>query len=207
MPDEIAENPGERASILVAQEIAERLSGAIEMHDCEIDRHLNRMASIAAMLATKLGLDTSRVLLLRAAAPMHDVGKIATPDAVLYRPGPLTVSERERMESHTTVGHGILVDSENELLQMAAAIALTHHEWFDGSGYPRRLREREIPIEGRITAVADVLDALLSERSYRPAFTVRGATKLIIEESGTHFDPEVVDALLDNLDEALGLPG
>jgi putative two-component system response regulator len=111
------------------------------------------------------------------------------------------------MESHTTVGHQILADSESELLKMAATIALTHHEWFDGSGYPRGLSGEEIPIEGRIVAVADVLDALLSDRPYRPAMTTEQATELIAEERGTHFDPEVVDTLLDNLDQALELRG
>ncbi len=189
------------------QEMAERLAGAIEMYDPESRRHVNRMASVAALLGTKLGLDVKRVRVLRAAAPMHDLGKIATPDGVLRKPEGLTPSERERMESHTVVGNQILANSESDLLTMAATIAHTHHEWFDGSGYPQGLRGEEIPIEGRIVAVADVLDALLSDRPYRPAFTVKGAKKLIAAERGTHFDPEVVDVLMDNLDEALALRG
>jgi putative two-component system response regulator len=199
MPDEIAGKPGEGASILAAQETAERLAGAIEMHDPEIDSHLTRMASTAALLGAKLGLDADRVALLRAAAPMHDVGKIATPDGVLRKKGPLTPSERKRMESHTTVGHEILADSASELLSMAATIALTHHEWFDGNGYPQGLSGEEIPLEGRIVAVADVFDALLSDRPYRPAMTTEQAMELIEEESGTHFDPDVVKALTGNL--------
>jgi PAS domain S-box-containing protein len=187
------------------QETVELLVSATEMYDPECGRHVSRMASIAALLGTKLGLDASRVLLLRAAAPLHDLGKIATPDSVLRKAGKLTPSERERMESHTIVGHEILANSESHLLEMAATIALTHHEWFDGSGYPQGLSKAEIPIEGRIVAVADVFDALLSDRPYRPALTVEEATKLIAGERGTHFDPDVVDALLDNLDEALAL--
>ncbi|HKB52312.1 MAG TPA: HD domain-containing phosphohydrolase, partial [Solirubrobacterales bacterium] len=190
-----------------AQETAERLAGAIEMHDPEIDRHLIRMALTAALLGAELALGADRVALLRAAAPMHDVGKIATPDGVLRKRGPLTTSEREWMESHTTVGRQILAGSESELLALAATIALTHHEWFDGSGYPRGLRNGEIPLEGRIVAVADVFDALLSDRPYRPAMTTEQAMKLIEEESGTHFDPDVVKALTGNLDEALALRG
>jgi response regulator RpfG family c-di-GMP phosphodiesterase len=205
MPDEIAGKPGEEASIPVARETAERLAGALEMHDPEIDRHLFRMASTAALLGTGLGLDTSRLALLRAAAPMHDIGKIATPDGVLRKRGPLTPSERERMESHTTMGHEILADSESELLRMAATIALTHHEWFDGSGYPQGLSNGEIPLEGRIVTVADVFDALLSDRPYRPAMATEQATKLIADERGTHFDSNVVDTLMDNLDRALAL--
>lgn len=207
MPGEIAGKPDEETSILAAQETAERLSGAIEMHDPGIGRHLIRMASTAALLGAKLGLDADRVALLRAAAPMHDVGKIATPDGVLRERGPLTPSERKRMEGHTTVGYEILAGARSELLSMAATIALTHHEWFDGSGYPRELSGEEIPLEGRIVAVADVFDALLSDRPYRPAMTIQQATKLIEEESGSHFDPAVVHALTGSLSEALALRG
>ena len=187
------------------QETVELLVSAIEMYDPESGRHVSRMASIAALLASKLGLDSSRVLLLKAAAPMHDVGKIATPDGVLRKKGELTPSERERMESHTVVGYQILAGSESQLLRMAAKIALTHHEWFDGSGYPQGLSGKRIPIEGRIVAVADVFDALLSNRPYRLAMSVEEAAKLIARERGTHFDPNVVDAFLDNLDEVLAL--
>ncbi|MEX0971781.1 MAG: HD domain-containing phosphohydrolase [Solirubrobacterales bacterium] len=187
------------------QETVERLARAIEMHDPETGHHVNRMASTAALLGAKLGLEPGRVLLLRTAAPMHDVGKIATPDSVLHKPGALTVSERKRMESHTVVGHRILCDSASELLSMAAEIALTHHEWFDGSGYPRGLSGEQIPLEGRIVAVADVFDALLSDRPYRAAMPVEEAVELIAAERGTHFDPAAADALLDNLDDALAL--
>ncbi len=205
MPDEIAGKPGEEASILAAQETGERLAVAIEMHDPEIDRHLIRMASTAALLGAELGLDASRAALLRAAAPMHDVGKIATPDGVLRKREPLTKSERKGMEFHTTVGREILANAKSELLRIAATIALTHHEWFAGSGYPQGLSREEIPLEGRIVAVADVFDALLSDRPYRPAMTTEQAMELIEEESGTHFDPAVVEALIANLDEALAL--
>jgi putative two-component system response regulator len=189
------------------QEAIERLVGAIEAHDPGIGRHVSRMASVASFLGGKVGLDAERALLLRAAAPMHDIGKIATPDGVLQKRGALTPSERKRMESHTSVGHRILAGSESDLLKMAAAIALTHHERFDGTGYPNGLGGAEIPLEGRIVAAADVFDALLSERPYRPAFSLEEAVRMIAEERGTHFDPRVVDALLDNLDEAIALRG
>ncbi len=189
------------------QETVERLAKALEMHDGETGRHVNRMASIAAFLAGQVGLDSDRALLLRTAAPMHDVGKVATPDGVLQKAGPLTPEEREEMERHTTVGYQILADSESELLQLAATIALTHHERWDGGGYPQGLAGEEIPIEGRITAVADVFDALLSDRCYRSALSVEDAIEVIKEGRGTHFDPQVVDALLDHLEVALTLRG
>jgi cyclic di-GMP phosphodiesterase len=189
------------------QETVERLARAIEMHDTETGRHVNRMASIAAFLGSRLGLRADRTLLLRAAAPMHDVGKIATPDEILRKPGPLTGEERKKMEEHTTVGHEILADSESELLRMAALIALTHHEWYDGRGYPRGLSGEDIPPEGRIVAVADVFDALLSDRCYRSAMSIDETAEIIEGERGTHFDPKVVDALLEHLDEALELRG
>ncbi|HEX7059636.1 MAG TPA: HD domain-containing phosphohydrolase [Solirubrobacterales bacterium] len=189
------------------QETVERLARAIEMHDAETGRHVNRMASIAAFLGAQIGLSGERVLLLRAAAPMHDVGKIAIPDEILRKPGPLTPEEREQMETHTWVGHQILADSDSDLLRIGASIALTHHEWWDGSGYPQGLRGEEIPLEGRIVAVADIFDALLSDRPYRPAMTVDEAVKTIEDERGTHFDPRIADLLLEHLDEALSLRG
>jgi PAS domain S-box-containing protein len=189
------------------QETVERLAKALEMHDGETGRHVNRMATLASYLATQVGLARDRALLLRTAAPMHDVGKVATPDKVLQKAGPLTPDERKEMERHTTVGYEILTDSESELLQLAATIALTHHERWDGAGYPRGLAGEEIPIEGRITAVADVFDALLSDRCYRSALSVNDAVEVIREGRGTHFDPQVVDALLGSLEEALSLRG
>jgi putative two-component system response regulator len=189
------------------QETVERLAKALEMHDVETGRHVNRMAAVAAFLGRKLGLDPARVLLLRTAAPMHDVGKVATPDEILRKPGALTAEEREEMQRHTTVGYEILADSESELLQLAAAIALTHHERWDGNGYPQGLAGEAIPIEGRITAVADVFDALLSDRCYRSALSVEDAVETIRAGRGSHFDPEVADALLENLEEALAVRG
>jgi putative two-component system response regulator len=155
------------------------------------------------MLGRELGLDPDQVQLLRLAAPMHDVGKIGTPDEILRKPGPLTAEERRVMEHHTWVGHEILVDSQSELLRLAATIALTHHERYDGSGYPQGLVGREIPLEGRITAVADVFDALLSDRVYRPALSADETMDVLKEGSGAQFDPEIVDLLLTHLNRAL----
>jgi PAS domain S-box-containing protein len=187
------------------QETVERLTKAIELHDFSTGKHVDQMAKVAALLGTCLGLDAEQVQLLRLAAPMHDVGKIATPSEILRKPGPLTPEERREMNRHTTVGHEILANSESELLRVAATIALTHHERYDGSGYPKGLAGTEIPLEGRITAVADVFDALLSERPYRPALTVEETVAIIEENRGEQFDPQIVDILLDHLDEALAL--
>ncbi|HYH54713.1 MAG TPA: HD domain-containing phosphohydrolase [Solirubrobacterales bacterium] len=190
---------------LSRQETVERLAKAVEAHDLTTGEHVERMARVAAFLGTLLGLDAERVQLLRLAAPMHDVGKIATPGELLRKPGSLTSEERIEVNRHTTVGHEILADSKSEVLRLAASIALTHHERFDGNGYPRGLGGNEIPLEGRITAVADVFDALLSDRPYRPAFTVGETVETIRESSGSHFDPQIVELLLDHLDEALSL--
>jgi PAS domain S-box-containing protein len=187
------------------REIVERLAQAIEMHDVEAGRHVDRVARIAAYLGSQLGLGDRQIPLLRAAAPMHDVGKIATPEEILRKPGSLTPEERVEMERHTETGHRILAGAESELLQMAARIALTHHEWFDGTGYPQRLEGEEIPIEGRIVAVADVFDALLSDRPYRPALSIEEAITLIRGGRGTQFDPEVVDVLLEHIEDAIAL--
>jgi PAS domain S-box-containing protein len=186
-------------------ETAERLAKAIELHDSSTGEHVNRMAVIASFLAHHLGLSPDHVQLLRAAAPMHDVGKIGTSAEILRKPGRLSAEERSEMERHTVIGHEILTNSESKLLRTAAVIALTHHERFDGTGYPHGLIGKEIPLDGRITAVADVFDALLSDRCYRPALSVTEAVALMEEGRGTQFDPEVLDVLLSHLDEALAL--
>jgi putative two-component system response regulator len=186
-------------------ETVERLARAIEFHDSSTGAHVTRMAVITAFLGSQLKLDVEFVQLLREAAPMHDVGKIGTSEDILRKPGPLTAAERKEMERHTVVGHEILAGSQSQLLQIAAAIALTHHEHFDGTGYPRGLAGEEIPLEGRISAVADVFDALLSDRCYRPALSVTDSIEVIRDGRGTHFDPQIVDLLINGLDEALSL--
>jgi PAS domain S-box-containing protein len=190
---------------LSREETVQRLAKAIEMHDFSTGGHVDRIAKVAAFLGAELGLDEDRVLLLRVAAPMHDVGKIATPDEILRKQGPLTLNERTEMQRHTVVGHEILANSKSELLRLAARIALTHHERYDGSGYPQGLAAEAIPLEGRITAVADVFDALLSDRPYRPALSVNETVEIIEEGRRTHFDPEIVDVLIDHLEEMLRL--
>ena len=187
------------------QETTERLAKAIELHDSSTGEHVNRMAVIASFLASQLGLSADHVRLMRAAAPMHDVGKIGTSGEILRKPGRLTAEEHKEMERHTVIGHEILTNSDSELLRIAATIALTHHEHFDGSGYPSGLAGKEIPLDGRIAAVADVFDAVLTDRCYRSAMSVADAIALMEDGRGTHFDPKIVDVLLNHIDEALAL--
>ena len=190
---------------LSRQETIEGLAKAINLHDASTGEHVDRMAPVVSKLATLVGLDQDRADLLCAAAPMHDVGKIGISAELLCKPGPLTAEERQAMELHTVIGHRIFAHFESDLCRTGGLIALTHHERFDGSGYPQGLKGEEIPLEGRITAVADVFDALLSDRSYRSAMSVDEAIGLMKDERGTHFDPEIVDALLGNLDEVLAV--
>lgn len=187
------------------EETVRRLSRVAEFRDDQTGVHIQRMAHYCHLLGRKLGLDPEFCELLRIASPLHDVGKVAIPDGILLKPGPLTVDERRVMERHAEIGHQMLAGSGQELLDLAAALALTHHEHFDGSGYPHGLAGEEIPIEGRIAAVADVFDALTSDRVYRPAFPVLEAVQVLRKRRGTHFDPRVLDAFLDSLAEVLEL--
>jgi response regulator RpfG family c-di-GMP phosphodiesterase len=205
--DELSE--AQRAAIedlrLSRQETVERLARAIDRHDPSTGEHVLRMGAIVGLLAGLLHLDPVEVDLLRLAAPMHDVGKIATSDEILRKCGPLNEEERAEMERHTLVGSEILAGSQGRLLQLAASIALTHHERYDGSGYPQHLAREEIPLEGRIAAVADVFDALLADRAYRPALTLEAAVEVMKAGRNTQFDPEIVDLLLEHLDEVLAI--
>ena len=158
--------------------------------------HTERVGWMAAVVASELRLPAAAVEEIRICAPLHDLGKIAIPDEVLLKPGPLTSAERAIAEWHTTIGSLILSGSRYPLLRLAADIALTHHERWNGTGYPRGVRGADIPIAGRIVAVADVYDALTHERPYKIAWPVAQAVAEIRSKRGTHFDPLVVDALL-----------
>jgi HD-GYP domain-containing protein (c-di-GMP phosphodiesterase class II) len=159
-----------------------------------IAAHIDRMSRYAELIALQLGMADARARALRGAAKLHDFGKLATPDRILLKPGPLTAAERAVIQLHTVVGHQLLCDSGSELLDIAAEIALSHHERWDGGGYPQGLRGDEIPLDARIAALADVFDSLTRERPYRPAVRRTEALKLINSGRGTEFDPDVVDA-------------
>jgi putative two-component system response regulator len=180
------------------EETVLRLSRAVEYRDPETGWHIERMSHYCALLAAGFGFNPD---LIRVASRLHDVGKIAIPDAILLKPGPFTAEERGEMEHHAELGHRLLQGSSVEVLKQAATIAWTHHERFDGNGYPRGLVGEEIPLIGRIAGVADVFDALTTDRIYRSAMSAEDAAATLADERGRRFDPDVVDAFLAAGDE------
>lgn len=175
-----------------------QLSLAAEYRDNDTGVHIVRIGFLAKALALCLGQEVAYACMLGRAAPMHDVGKIATPDAVLKKPGPLTEQEREVMKRHTTDGARILGRSQIPLFRLAAETALSHHERWDGTGYPAGLAGDAIPLSGRIVAVVDYFDALTMDRVYRPAFSVEVSLSMLKEQRGKAFDPLIVDTFLAN---------
>ena len=178
-------------------EMLERLANAAEFRDSDTGTHTRRVGRIAAAVGARLGIPSEDALLLRSAAQLHDIGKIGIPDSILFKKGALTNAEWEIMQSHTTLGATMLEAGKSRLLQMAEEIALTHHERWDGTGYPRGLAGSDIPLNGRVVAVVDMFDALLSERPYKGAWSRSDALHEIKRVAGTHFDPEVVRTFLD----------
>lgn len=172
------------------------LARAAEYRDGATHEHTERVASLAAELAEELGWAPERVELLRLAAPLHDIGKLAVPDAILLKPGKLTEEEFEQVKVHAEAGASILSDTRSDVLAMGREIARSHHEWWDGSGYPRGLRGTAIPEAGRIVALADVYDALTSQRPYKDAWSHERAREEIVRLRGRQFDPDLVDAFL-----------
>ncbi len=182
------------------EEIVVRLSKAVEFRDDETGNHVQRMSRYCGLIASRMGMSTEMADAVRVASALHDVGKISIPDEILHKPGKLDDEEMAMMRKHAEKGYRVLTGSESSLLELAATIAWSHHERFDGQGYPRRLKAKEIPFEGRIAAVADVFDALTSKRVYKPAFTLQQARAIIEKESGKGFDSQIVDTFLANID-------
>jgi putative two-component system response regulator len=178
-----------------------RLSVAAEYKDKDTAAHIRRMSHYSAALARKLGWNDDRVELLLYAAPMHDVGKIGIPDSVLLKPGKLNAEEWKIMQEHTTIGARIMADSDSPLLKFSETVALTHHEKWNGGGYPDGLKGEDIPQAGRIVAVADVFDALSSRRVYKGALALEESLGIIQADAGTHFDPECAAAFSEIMDE------
>jgi len=182
----------EQAALLAQEETVHSLARAIESRDIVTGAHVERMSQYCELIANELGLN-DQAHMIGLAARLHDVGKVAVPDFILLKQSPLTPEERVVMQLHCRTGHAILSDAESELLRMAAVIALTHHEWYDGSGYPGGLAGEAIPVAGRITAIADSFDALTNDRPYRPALGFEEATEVLVEQRATHFDPQMLD--------------
>ncbi len=173
-------------------DIVRRLGRAGEYRDNETGMHVIRMSKYCQLLGAAAGYETHFCELLLYASPMHDVGKIGIPDRILLKPGKLTSDELDIMRHHTTIGADILGEHESEVMSLARDIALSHHEKWDGTGYPQGLAGEDIPVAGRICALADVFDALTSPRVYKTAWTIRDTLNFINESSGTHFDPTLV---------------
>ena len=186
-------------------EIIRRLGLAAEYKDNETGMHVIRMSYYCRIIALAIGMSTEEADLVFNASPMHDVGKIGIPDNILRKPGRLAPDQRVIMEQHTEIGARIIGEHDNPLLEMARIVALTHHEKWDGSGYPRGLKKEDIPLVGRIVALSDVFDALVSKRPYKEAWPFEKAVALIEKESGRHFDPGLVEVFMANLDEIIKL--
>jgi len=178
-----------------------RLARAGEYRDEETGNHVFRMARYARLIAEELGLSAEECEDIEYSAPMHDIGKIGIPDEILLKPGSFEPAQWERMKQHTVIGHNILSNSDSRYMKMGAVIALNHHEKYDGSGYPSGLSGEEIPLVARIVAVADVFDALMSERPYKQAWPMEKALQLLRDESGRHFDPQCVDAFFSRIED------
>ncbi len=186
-------------------DVIRRLSAAAEFRDNETGQHIVRMSVFAYHLALKAGLSETEASDIRDAAPLHDIGKIGIPDAILLKPGKLTADEFTVMKRHAMMGAEILTGTTSPLMELARVIALTHHEKWDGSGYPRGLKGEAIPLVGRIVAISDVFDALTSDRPYKPGWEVEKAVAFMTEQSGTHFDPVLIGIFLRELPAILEL--
>lgn len=182
-----------------------RLSLAADFRDDDTGVHIMRIAFLAEALALRLGQQVRFAQMLRRAAPMHDIGKIGVPDQVLKKPGAYTPDEREVMNQHPEMGAQILGKSRIPLFQLAAEVAMTHHERWDGAGYPKRLAGDAIPLSGRIVAVVDFFDALTMDRCYRKAFDDEVALQMLLEQRGVAFDPHVVDVFVAHLPEMVAI--
>lgn len=187
------------------EETIQRLSLAAEFRDDETPRHIQRMSHYCALIADRIGMDADRCEQIRVASALHDVGKIGVPDHILLKPGRLDADERLIMQRHCEIGHRILSGSPAPMLNLACTIALTHHERIDGGGYPRGLAGEAIPLEGRIAAIADVFDAITTNKVYRPAVSMSKAIEIMKDERGRHFDPNLLDAFLAEKGRILGI--
>jgi hypothetical protein len=204
---EVDERNGDLRRALSELEIAQaetvrRLSMAVEFRDKDTGAHIERIGRFSMLLAEAVGMSPEFCRRIGHAAPLHDVGKVAIPDAILLKPGSLTPEERAIVETHAEEGHRLLRGSSSSILDMGATVALSHHERWDGDGYPRGIAAEHIPIEGRIVAIADVFDALTSHRVYRKAFSVEKAVEMMLDQADRHFDPVLLHKFMEVLDSS-----
>lgn len=183
--------------------LIKRMAQAGEMRDTDTGKHVMRVGQYARVLSDASGLPAEISYLIEKAAPLHDLGKIGIPDSILLKEGKLTDEEREVMNTHAKMGAELLSEHESMLIRMAASIAMTHHERWDGNGYPNKLSGESIPVEGRITAISDVFDALTTVRPYKEAWPIDKAVELIKSEAGKQFDPNLVQLFIDKVDEII----
>ena len=184
-------------------EIIASLATAAEFRDNETGMHIKRVSNYCALIAKKVGLPDDKCEEILNTSPMHDIGKIGIPDIILLKPGSLTPDEWKIMKTHAYIGYTILNGIKSDIMNTAATIAYTHHEKWNGEGYPRGLKKEEIPLEGRICAIADVFDALTSKRVYKDAFSVEKAVDILKEGRASHFDPDLLDLFIDALDQVV----
>ena len=182
-----------------------RLVLAAEYKDEDTGDHIVRIGRFCMLLAQKLGLDEKKVENIGYAAPMHDIGKIGIPDKILLKPGKLSTVDFDTMKKHTTIGSNILANSKSDVIRCAQQIAISHHERWDGKGYPQRLKGEKIPITGRIVAIADTFDALSSRRPYKPAYPIELSLEIMHKEKGLQFDPHLLDLFMDNIDTIISI--
>lgn len=182
-----------------------RLSNAAEYRDEMTFLHIKRISRYSLMLAETLALPKEERELIYYASPMHDVGKIGIPDSILLKPGPLTPEERKIMETHTAIGARIFENPGNDMMEASRIVAISHHEKWDGTGYPNRLKGTDIPLFGRVVALADVFDALSSKRPYKDPFPIEKCVGIVKSERGKHFDPDILDAFFKDFDEVLAI--
>ncbi|MBA1432743.1 MAG: HD domain-containing protein [Epsilonproteobacteria bacterium] len=187
------------------KEIIYKMGEIGESRSKETGNHVKRVAEYSKLLASLSGLTKKDAEVLFTASPMHDIGKVAIPDAILNKPGKLTSEEFEIMKKHAEIGYNILKSSQRKTLKAAAIVAYTHHEKWDGSGYPNGTKGKNIHIFGRITAIADVFDALGSDRAYKKAWNLERILELFKKQRGKHFDPKLVDLFFDNLEQFLSI--
>ncbi|ASP40822.1 two-component system response regulator [Bacterioplanes sanyensis] len=211
-PDIVRARVKNHLSLVSAEELNEIclavihcLGHAAEYRDNETGRHVIRMAKYSETLAKAIGLPEKICSMICQAAPMHDIGKIGIPDHILRKPGKLDAEEWALMHQHPRIGYEIIGAHHSPILNMAAMIAYTHHEKWDGSGYPRGLKGTEIPLEARIVAIADVFDALTTARPYKSAWEIDRAIEFLRSQSGQHFDPGLIDPFVDNMDSILDI--